>query len=136
MITGKTHYCDFDVRDYEIDSEGIVNNAIYLHYMEHARHTFCREVGLSYEQMRQQGITPVVAKLEIAYRTPLQSCDHVRCELTVERRGPRFIFHQTIHNISLGSIAAVATVTIACLVDGRLSRGDDLAQAFAPFLIN
>ncbi len=29
-----------EVRDYECDIEGIVNNANYLHYMEHTRHLF------------------------------------------------------------------------------------------------
>ena len=29
---------EIGVRDYELDSEGIVNNAIYLHYLEHTRH--------------------------------------------------------------------------------------------------
>ena len=33
------------VRDYEVDAEGIVNNAIYLHYLEHTRHEFCDMVG-------------------------------------------------------------------------------------------
>ena len=35
------------VRDYEVDAEGIVNNANYLHYLEHTRHEFCEEAGLS-----------------------------------------------------------------------------------------
>jgi len=29
---------NFEVRDYECDLSGIVNNAVYLHYLEHARH--------------------------------------------------------------------------------------------------
>ncbi|MDD6687289.1 acyl-CoA thioesterase, partial [Sodaliphilus pleomorphus] len=29
---------EIPVRDYELDAEGIVNNANYLHYMEYTRH--------------------------------------------------------------------------------------------------
>ena len=29
-----------EVRDYECDIQGIVNNANYLHYLEHTRHRF------------------------------------------------------------------------------------------------
>ena len=38
---------DMEVRDYELDCEQIVNNANYLHYMEHTRHKFCADAGLS-----------------------------------------------------------------------------------------
>ena len=31
-----------EVRDYECDIQGIVNNANYLHYTEHTRHRFLR----------------------------------------------------------------------------------------------
>ena len=34
-----------EVRDYECDLQGIVNNAEYQHYLEHARHQFLRSVG-------------------------------------------------------------------------------------------
>ena len=36
-----------EVRDYECDIEGIVNNANYLHYAEHTRHLFLRSLGAS-----------------------------------------------------------------------------------------
>ena len=37
-----------EVRDYECDIEGIVNNANYLHYAEHTRHLFLRSLGVSF----------------------------------------------------------------------------------------
>ena len=36
-----------EVRDYECDIEGIVNNANYLHYTEHTRHRFINSLGIS-----------------------------------------------------------------------------------------
>ena len=51
---------EMKVRDYEVDSEGIVNNAIYLHYLEHTRHEFCEWAGLSFRAMHEQGIDPVL----------------------------------------------------------------------------
>ena len=53
------------VRDYEVDSQGIVNNAIYLHYLEHTRHEFCRMAGTSFRRMQREGIDPVLRKVEI-----------------------------------------------------------------------
>ena len=37
-----------EVRDYECDIQGIVNNANYLHYTEHTRHLFLKHTGLSF----------------------------------------------------------------------------------------
>ena len=51
-----------EVRDYECDIEGIVNNANYLHYTEHTRHLFLKECGLSFAQMHEKGVDAVVAR--------------------------------------------------------------------------
>lgn len=80
------------VRDYELDAEQIVNNANYLHYMEHTRHSFCSEAGLSFAEMRMRGIDPVVRKIEIEYFNSLRSGDHFLSCLKVERKGARFVF--------------------------------------------
>ncbi len=121
------------VRDYEIDAEGIVNNAVYLHYMEHTRHQFCRASGLSFADMRAQGIDPVAAKIEIEYKRPLRSGDEMLSCLTITRRGPLYVFHQDIFTLD-GEAVTRAKVSIACLKDGKLTRGDELAQAFAKYL--
>lgn len=57
------------VRDYEVDSQGIVNNAVYLHYLEHTRHEFCREAGTSFRSMQSEGIDPVLRRVDIEYLT-------------------------------------------------------------------
>lgn len=121
------------VRDYEIDSQGIVNNANYLHYLEHTRHEFCDEAGVSFRAMQVQGIDPVVSKIEISYLTPLRLGEKMLSCLRMERRGARFLFYQDIFN-EAGKQVVKATVTIVETEQGRLTRGDRLGQAFARFL--
>jgi len=117
------------VRDYEVDSQGIVNNANYLHYLEHTRHEFCQERGISFRDMQRAGIDPVVRKIEISYLTPLRLAEEMESKLWLERRGARFIFHQDIFNAK-GKEVVRALVHIVCIENGRISRGDTLAEAF------
>lgn len=117
------------VRDYEVDYQGIVNNANYLHYLEHTRHEFCEKEGLTFRDMHLQGIDPVVRHVEIDYITPLRIGDAFISCLNLKRVGPRFIFLQDIYLVD-GSPVIRAEITIACLENGRLTRGDTLARAF------
>ena len=122
------------VRDYETDSQGIVNNANYLHYLEITRHDFCEQAGTSFRAMQQQGLDPVVRKIEIEYISSLTLGDTMISRLRMHREGGRFIFRQDIFNALNEAPVVRATVTIVCLEDGRLSRGDTLAEAFARYL--
>lgn len=61
-----------EVRDYECDIEGIVNNANYLHYTEHTRHRFLKACGLSFAEMHGQGTDAVVARMNLEYKAPLR----------------------------------------------------------------
>lgn len=122
-----------EVRDYELDAEGIVNNANYLHYLEHTRHCFCREEGFSFSDMRRAGIDPVLSRVEIDYLVPLRSGNVMRSCLAMERKGPRFIFRQDIFTES-GQPVVRARVTVVALKNGKLSRGDELAEAFKKYL--
>lgn len=129
-------YCfimDMEVRDYELDCEQIVNNANYLHYMEHARHKFCKDAGLSFIEMHNAGIDVVVRKIEIEYKTSLRGGDSFLCCLRLERKGPRFIFHEDILK-SNGQVCAEGIVTVVVLKDGKLSRGDELAAVFGKYI--
>ena len=132
----KKKYCfimDMEVRDYELDCEQIVNNANYLHYMEHTRHKFCMDAGLSFIEMHNHGIDAVVRKIEVEYKTSLRGGDSFISCLRLERRGPRFIFHQDIIK-SNGEVCAEGIVTVVVLKNGKLSRGDELAAVFGRFI--
>ena len=129
-------YCfimDMEVRDYELDCEQIVNNANYLHYMEHTRHKFCKDAGLPFIEMHNLGIDAVVRKIEIEYKSSLRGGDSFLSCLRLERKGPRFIFHQDIIKNN-GEVCAEAVVTVVVLQNGKLSRGDELAALFAKYI--
>lgn len=125
---------EIGVRDYELDSEGIVNNAVYLHYLEHTRHAFCKQAGYTFAQMQADGFVPVVNRIEVDYKTTLRSGDVMLSRLWVEARGVRFVFHQDIFNRSTGALAVRAVVSIVCLENGQLGRGEQLRKAFAKYL--
>lgn len=122
------------VRDYELDSEGIVNNAIYLHYLEHTRHAFVKQEGIPFGSLTSEGLVPVVRRMAIDYYTPLRSGDVMLSKLWIEREGARFIFHQDIFKQGSGERVVSAAVTIVCMEkNGRINRGDDLAARLAKY---
>ncbi len=136
LLKDNKRYCfvmDMEVRDYELDCEQIVNNANYLHYMEHTRHKFCSDAGLSFIEMHNHGMDAVVRKIEIEYKTSLRGGESFLSCLRLERKGPRFIFHQDIIKPN-GEIVAEGVVTVGVLKDGKLSRGDELAAVFSKFI--
>ena len=123
------------VRDYELDSEGIVNNAVYLHYLEHTRHAFVKREGIPFGSLTSDGLIPVVRRMEIDYRTPLRTGDVMLSRLWIERQGARFVFHQDIFRKQDDAPVVSAVVTIVCMEkDGRINRGDDLADRIAQYL--
>lgn len=122
------------VRDYEVDSQGIVNNAHYLHYFEHTRHEFCRLAGTSFRAMQAEGLDPVLRRAEVDYLTPLRLGDEMLSRLWFFRQGPRFVFRQEILRLPEREVCAVGMITIVCLENGRMSRGDRMAEYFSRFL--
>ncbi|MDE6513434.1 MAG: acyl-CoA thioesterase [Muribaculaceae bacterium] len=121
------------VRDYEVDSEGIVNNACYLNYLEHTRHEFCHEAGFSFADMRRRDMSPVVRRIEIQYLSSLGLGSEFTSHLNLRREGARFIFHQWI-TADGDRLVVDAEVTIVNVIGGRPSRGEELAAAFKDYL--
>jgi acyl-CoA thioester hydrolase len=88
------------VRDYECDYEGIVNNAIYLNYLEHTRHELLKAKGLKVVELVQRGINLVVVRAEIDYLWPLRSGDEFIVAVNLVRVSRlRYAFEQDIFRL-------------------------------------
>ena len=86
------------VRDYECDFQGIVNHAVYLHYLEHTRHEFAKTIGLDVIELARRHVNIVVVRAEIDYKASLRSGDTFVVALNVEPLSRvRIAFHQEIH---------------------------------------
>jgi acyl-CoA thioester hydrolase len=114
---------EFKVRDYECDLQGIVNNANYQHYLEHTRHEFLLDRNVSFADLHQQGIDAVVARFEIAYKTPLRSKDSFISKLYVQKEGFKYVFHQAIFRKEDDKLCARAKVETVVVINGKLSAG-------------
>ena len=121
-----------EVRDYECDIEGIVNNANYLHYMEHTRHLFLKSRGLSFAEMHNKGVDAVVARMNLQYKTPLRCDDEFISRLGLRKEGLRYVFNQDIFRASDNRLCVRATVELVCLINGKLGNSEEYDKMLAP----
>ncbi|ALZ75232.1 acyl-CoA thioesterase [Rheinheimera sp. F8] len=121
---------DFKVRDYECDMQGIVNNAVYFHYLEHARHEYLLSRGVDFAALAREKINLVVIRSEMDYKASLQSGD--RFIVTVEYQPVskvRFGFRQQVLRSSDGKLMLDALITGTALnARGRPFVPDFISQ--------
>lgn len=122
------------VRDYECDVQGIVNNANYQHYLEHARHEFLLSHGVSFMDLHERGTDAVVARITIQFKTPLRSRDEYAVRIRVKKEGIKWIFFQDIFRASDDKVCVRAQVDTVCLINGRLGDSEELNQIFLPLI--
>jgi len=121
---------EFKVRDYECDLQGIVNNSVYQNYLEHTRHEFLDTIGLNFKDLFDKGVVAVVARADLAYKTPLRSNDKFVVRTRVEYKGVKYIFYQDIYRLSEEKLCLKGVITTTSLINGKLAVSDDIVQAF------
>ena len=112
------------VRDYECDIQGVVNNANYLHYLEHARHQFLRIVGDSFSSKHDEGFDMFVTHAELDYHRPLHADDSFVIGITIWRKGPLLVVDEDVICESDGVVVCSGRIHVAGVQDGRLTRGE------------
>lgn len=116
-MASKTYQCSFDVRGYEIDAFGHVNNANYLNYYEHARWCMLKDEGIDLNSFKDWDRWPVIAGIDIQYVKPIFMGDQVTIEtrLVEYRRSSMQIEQKIMKGSSTISTAKIRSV----FVDGK-----------------
>ncbi len=120
---------EFAVRDYECDLQGVVNNANYQHYLEHARHEFLISKGISFAQLHEEGTDLVITKVEIDYKYPLRSRDKFIVRFNIGREGNvRLVFFQDIFRLPDEKLIVRAKVTGVATKNGKPVRSGSIFE--------
>ena len=81
----------FEVKSYDIDVVGHVNNIVYIRWLEDIRMNFLNKF-LPYNRLMGKGISPVLTKTEIEYKLPIKMFDEVCVKSYIsDVKGPRLI---------------------------------------------
>lgn len=118
-----TYKIEFEVRDNEIDLQGVVNNANYFVYLQHTRHKYLSEVlNIDYIEMTKQNIHLFLVSSNIEFKKSLMPKDkfYVTCKL-IPKSKIRFIFEQEIKLIEDNTLIAKAQNVGVC-IDGNKNK--------------
>ncbi|MCL2128629.1 MAG: acyl-CoA thioesterase [Treponema sp.] len=75
------------VRTYECDSYGHVNNANYLNYLEYGRYELLKDTGFDYRKALSSGYGIYVARIEIDYKKPALADDSLTIKTWPVKKG-------------------------------------------------
>ena len=122
---------EMQVRDYECDIQGIVNNAVYQNYLEHCRHRFLYTANLDFAELHNKGIDAVVIKAELEYKFPLRPGDEFYVRLKMAKHGRlRIVFNQQIIRKGDEKLMVKAKVTSVLTRNGRPVSTEMLEDKF------
>lgn len=97
------------VRGYETDSQGHLNQSVYLQYAEHARWSALRAAGIEQRDLIGKGVGPVALENTVRYRSELRAGDEVEvtCQFVWGER-KTFRIEQTVVRAD-GQVAATVS---------------------------
>ncbi|MGW4194411.1 acyl-CoA thioesterase [Streptomyces sp. NPDC005004] len=97
------------VRGYETDTQGHLNQAVYLNYAEHARWSLLQAAGISQARLVGRGVGPVALETTIRFRHELLAGDETDVTCAFEwSEGKTFRIRQEIRKLD-GTLAAEVT---------------------------
>ncbi len=134
-MTDYIYELEFTVRDYECDLQGVVNNSVYMNYLEHTRHEFLKQMDGNFADLAKQNILPMVYKAELEYKNSLKSSDQFTVKVKVGKEGHlKAIFQQDIFRKIDNKLMLKGKITAIVLENGKPIKPDILLKPIAHLL--
>jgi len=112
---------DSEVRGYELDMQGIVNNAHYLHYFDHVRVKHLLLKGVDWNDWHKKGFDLVLVHVDMTIKASLGAHDKFHITSTFERLSRlRVLFKQKIFRKPDERLIAEANNTVVCVSNKTL----------------
>jgi len=121
---------EMDVRDNELDAQGIVNNANYMIYLSHARHKHGELLNINHTEFAKRGLKLIVTSCTMKFKNSLTANDSftVTSKITEGELPFHWAHKQDIKRISDGKVIMKAIFNATCVN----SNPDAEATLFIP----
>lgn len=112
-----------EVRNYEVDYQGIVNNANYFHYLDHARSKYLESLGINLKNFADKNLNIVLIETKITFKKSLAFGDffYVTSKLSKVSRF-KFAFDQQIFLQNKSDALIVESTSLICCIDAITSK--------------
>jgi len=120
------------VRSYELDSYGHVNNAVYMQWLEHGRSRLLQDHGLNYNSIEEAwGVRFVTVATKIDFKASLNLEDEVEITTAVTRFGRTSVtFDQRIRRVSEPAEDAALCETTIVFTDPAMAGAVPIPDQF------
>lgn len=125
---------DMEVRDNELDSQGIVNNANYMIYLSHARHKHVHNLGINFDQYAKENQKLIVLSCTMKFKNSLKANDQfsVSSKIGASEYPYQWVYNQEIKRLSDNKIILKAIFTSTCVNENAT---DEEEKLYVPELI-
>jgi len=125
---------EMEVRDNELDAQGIVNNSNYMIYLSHARHKHGEELGINHTSFAETGLNLVITSCTMKFKNALVANDKfiVTSEISIGELPFHWSHKQDIKRSSDGKIILKAIFNATCVN----KKTDDTNKLCIPEIIN